>query len=140
MPWDQRKTFEYRDFIARKERVVRSLVDEPADRYVDLWWARLLPYDGSAAPGETINYRLLLRNNLGRDAVFEARLLPPEGWQTSSEFAEIRLASEEWGELSLSAAAPREPQVRKLLTVEIRIDGETQGPATEALVTVSAGG
>ncbi len=140
MPWDARKTFEYRDFIARKERVLRALVDEPADHYVDLWWARLLPYDGYAAPGETIDYRLLLRNNLGRDAVFEARLSPPEGWQSSGEFTEIRIADEARGELLLTATAPDEPRVRQLLTVEVRIDGETQGPVTEALVTVSAGG
>ena len=140
MPWDTRRTFEYRDFIARKERVVRSLVQEPADRFVDLWWARLLPYDGTAAPGQTIDYRLLLHNNLGRDAVFEARLSPPEGWTTPAQFAEIRIASEGRGELSLSATAPLGADVRRLLTAEIRIDGETQGPATEALVTVSVSG
>ena len=119
---------------------MRALVDDPADHYVDLWWARLLPYDGYTAPGETIDYRLLLRNNLGRDAVFQARLSPPEGWRTAGEFAEIRLADEARGELLLTATAPDEPRVRQLLTVEIRIDGETQGLVTEALVTVTAGG
>ena len=30
----------YCDFIARKERVFRNLVGEPADHYIDLFWAR----------------------------------------------------------------------------------------------------
>ena len=34
----------YCDFIARKERAFRELVAEPADHFIDLFWARLLPY------------------------------------------------------------------------------------------------
>ena len=34
----------YCDFIARKEQVFRDLVAEPADQFIDLFWARLLPY------------------------------------------------------------------------------------------------
>ena len=30
----------YCDFIARKERVFRELVGEPADQFIDLFWAR----------------------------------------------------------------------------------------------------
>ena len=44
IPWDSRRALEYRDFIDRKERVVRDLLDDPADEGVDLWWARLIPY------------------------------------------------------------------------------------------------
>ena len=34
----------YCDFIARKERVFEELVAEPADHFIDLFWARMLPY------------------------------------------------------------------------------------------------
>ncbi len=66
IPWDARRALEYRDFIARKERVVRDLLDDPADEGVDLWWARLIPYLRHVEPGETCSYRLLLRNNAER--------------------------------------------------------------------------
>ncbi len=136
IPWDTRKTAEYRDFIARKERVVRALVGDPSDRYVDLWWARLLPYDGAVAPGQELEYALLLRNNLDHKATYEARLLTPDGWNTANGFAQIELASGARGELTLSATAPEDAQPRRLITAEIRIAGEAQGPVAEAVVTV----
>ena len=72
IPWDSRRALEYRDFIDRKERVVRDLLDDPADEGVDLWWARLIPYLRSVEPGETCTYRLLLRNNAERSVRLEA--------------------------------------------------------------------
>ena len=137
IPWDSRRALEYRDFIDRKERVVRDLLDDPADEGVDLWWARLIPYLRSVEPGQTCTYRLLLRNNAERPVRLEARLLVPAGWQTTDAFQPLDLEAGARGELTLTATAPPHPDIRRILTAEIRINGQTRGPIAEALVTVT---
>ena len=137
--WDARRAVEYRDFIARKERVVRALLDEPADVGVDLWWARLVPYLRSVEPGEACIYRLLLRNNAERRVRLEARLLVPDGWSADPSYQFLDLDAGARGELTLSATAPAHADVRRILTAEIRVDGESRGPVAEALVTVGDG-
>ena len=139
IPWDARRAAEYRDFIARKERVVRDLLDDPADEGVDLWWARLVPYLRSVSPGDECAYRLLLRNNAERAVRLEARLLVPDGWRASDAFESLDLEAGARGELTLAATAPPHPDVRRILTAEIRVDGESRGPIAEALVTVGDG-
>jgi len=137
LPCSKRELDTYCDFIARKERIFRELVDEPADQAIDLFWSRLLPYYAVLGPGESIEYRLLLRNNLGRRATYSARLLPPRQWQTSPEMQSIELEPEQRGELKLAAVAPSQPQTgRQLVTAEVAIDGDSQGPISEALVQV----
>lgn len=129
----------YCDFIARKERVFRNLVAAPADHYIDLFWGRLLPYMAEVTAGETLAYRLLLRNNLERAVTYSARLLVPVGWQTSPEFQTLHLEPTAQGEISLFATAPADftaAQGRRLVTAEILIDGVSQGPVCEALVKV----
>ena len=76
---------------------------EPADHFIDLFWARLLPYIAVVKPGERVTYRLLLRNNLEKKVTFAARLLPPPGWVTSEKFSELTLAAGAKGELKLDA-------------------------------------
>ena len=137
IPWDQRRAAEYRDFIARKERVVRDLLDDPVDVGVDLWWARLVPYLRTVQPGETCTYRLLLRNNAERPIRLEARLLCPDGWQTTDAFQPLDLEAGARGELTLTATAPPHPDTRRILTAEILINGQPQGPIPEALITVT---
>lgn len=127
----------YCDFIARKERIFSELVGEPADHYIDLFWARLLPYVAETLPGDTLNYRLLLRNNLEEPVTYEARLLPPPGWSTTAEFQALKLEPGTRGELALTAVAPASADsTRRLLTAEIKINGKSQGEISEALVTV----
>ena len=126
----------YCDFIVRKERVFRQLVAEPADHYIDLFWARLLPYLAVMEPGTQQEYQLLVRNNLEASATYEARLVVPAGWQTSSDFQSIELAAGERGEFHFVVVAPdKADRIRRLLTAEIRIAGESQGQVSEALVT-----
>ena len=128
---------EYADFIARKERAFRNLVAEPADHYVDLFWARLLPYLASVEPSGAVAYRLLLRNNLERDAIYSAELDPPPGWSAGAA-ASVRLRAGERGEVTLQAAAPAAGDgIRRLVTAQIAVDGQPQGAIAEALVTVS---
>lgn len=130
----------YVQFIDEKERIFRGLVGAPADHFIDLFWARLVPYVVAARPNEEIAYRLLLRNNLEREATFAARLLPAGGWTSSREPVEIRLAAGAQGEVTLRATAPAvaDPR-RRLLTAEILVDGLSHGPLCEGLVTVSRG-
>jgi glyoxylase-like metal-dependent hydrolase (beta-lactamase superfamily II) len=128
----------YCDFIAQKERVFRELVAQPADHYIDLFWARLLPYLATVAPQQTVQYRLLLRNNLERVAMYGGRLLPPPGWTTSSAFSELVLGPGATGTMLLEACpGDGADTYRRLVTAEIHIDGETQGPVCEALVSVT---
>ena len=131
----------YCDFIARKERVFRELVGEPADHFIDRFWARLLPYVAVVRPGQEVEYRLLLRNNLERPAEYAARLLPPPGWDVTGEASPVKLGPGDRGEIRLGALTPRTvDSVRRLVTAEITIDGRSQGPVSEALVTVQTTG
>ena len=135
---DKKSLDTYVDFIQRKERLFRNLVAEPADPYIDLFWARMLPYVSWAKAGQTVQYNLLLRNNLARQATFQARLLAPNGWIASSEFSSVTLEADARGQLALEATAPDDPDgIRRLMTAELCVDGKSQGPLVEALVTVS---
>ena len=137
LPWCKEQMDIYSDFIARKERVFRRLVDEPADHYIDLFWSRLVPYLAVVQPGQELTYRLLLRNNLERPINYEARLLGPPGWKTSEDFRSLQLAAGDRGTIELVAVAPDiSDQTRRLITADIRLDGQAQGPISEALVTV----
>ncbi len=137
LPCNAEAIARYCDFIARKERAFRSLVAEPADQYIDLFWVRLLPYLAEPRPGETVAYRLLVRNNMERRATFEARLLGPRGWATPSPARGITLDAGARGEIALEATAPaRGDDRRALITAEVLIDGTSRGPIAEALVRV----
>ena len=111
---------------------------EPADHHIDLFWARLRPYVATVAPGASLAYVVMLRNNLERTATYSARLLPPPGWTASDGYSTLKLEPGEPGELRLTAGAPSEAGGRRvLMTAEILIDGESQGPLVEALATVA---
>ncbi|MCH2374425.1 MAG: hypothetical protein MK538_09575, partial [Planctomycetes bacterium] len=76
---------------------------------------------------------------LERAATYEARIKPPQGWNASPEFASIELQAGARGELSFTAVAPQSAdRTRRLLTAELKIDGEPQGEISEALVTTRA--
>jgi glyoxylase-like metal-dependent hydrolase (beta-lactamase superfamily II) len=126
----------YADFVALKERAFRNAVAEPTDRYVDLFWVRLRPYLSRVERGERIEYTLMVRNNLGRAAAFEARLLPPSaGWGTPDELVSIGLGAGERGEMTLVLTGPPSDfDGRALVTAEILVDGVSQGPIAEALL------
>jgi hypothetical protein len=104
-----------------------------------LFWTRLLPYVAVVKAGESVPYRLLLRNNFDRAVTYSARLLPPPGWKANGDFHRLELQPGARGEIDLPATAPAEADgARRLVTAEIRIDGQTQGPVSEALVTVNS--
>lgn len=133
---DQSRTAEYTDYIERKEKILRDLVGEPADHFIDLFWARMLPYVSTARPNDGVKYTIKIRNNLERTATYSARLLPLSGW-TPCEAESVTLRRGERGELLLRATAPSEAALRRrLITAEVLIDNVSQGPICEALVSV----
>ncbi|UPJ79356.1 MBL fold metallo-hydrolase [Bradyrhizobium sp. 183] len=129
---------EYTDYIERKEAAFRDIVAEPANQLIDLFWARMLPYLSQARPGSQVKFTIKIRNNLERVAVYKARLLPASGWAAHGEAESITLEPGQQGEIMLRATAPSQvdPQ-RRLMTAEILIDGESQGPICEAHVSTS---
>jgi glyoxylase-like metal-dependent hydrolase (beta-lactamase superfamily II) len=137
---DKQALHQYADFVALKEQSFRAAVAEPSDHYIDLFWARLRPYVATVAPGETLEYTLMLRNNLERPATYAARLLPPPGWSTTRDLETRELDAGDKGEVTLAITAPTHlTDERTLVTAEILIDGQSQGPIAEALVSVAEG-
>ncbi|MCK1615982.1 MBL fold metallo-hydrolase [Bradyrhizobium sp. 159] len=133
---DQSRIAEYTDYIERKEAAFREVVSEPANHFIDLFWARMLPYLSETSPNSQLTYTIKIRNNVERTAVYSARLLPALGWTAHDQVASITLQSGEYGEILLGVTAPSQPDPRRrLLTAEILIDGVSQGPICEAIVS-----
>lgn len=134
---DRTRIAEYADYINRKEEAFRDIVDEPADHFIDLFWVRMLPYISEARVNTQTTYTIKVRNNLERASVFGARLLPPAHWVSSGEVNVVELQPGECGEILLTATAPSHIDLkRRLMTAEILIDGVSEGPICEALVSV----
>lgn len=133
---DQTRISEYTDYIERKEAALRDIVNEPSNHFIDLFWARMLPYLSEARPNSEVTYTVKIRNNMERTAVYRARLLPACGWVSHGESESIRLQAGEQGEIVLRATAPSQCDPRRrLMTAEILIDDVSQGPVCEALVS-----
>ena len=61
----------------------------------------------------------------------------PIGWQATDQFTEVTIQAEGLAELKLVAKAPPVSDgIRRLMTAEICIEGISQGPVVESLVTV----
>lgn len=133
---DQSMIAEYTHYIECKEAAFRDIVGEPADHFIDIFWARMLPYLAEVRANGDITYTIKIRNNLLRPAVYSARLLPAFGWTSHEGAKSITLRPEGQGEILLVATAPSQPdRRRRLMTAEILIDGVSQGPVCEALVS-----
>jgi hypothetical protein len=79
----------------------------------------------------------MIRNKSEQTKLFEALLKPPPGWTVSSQFERLDLSPSERGEIFLKGEAPLTgDDIRRLVTVEIKIDGRLAGEIGEALVTV----
>ncbi|MER8989390.1 MBL fold metallo-hydrolase [Mesorhizobium sp. M0843] len=136
---DQSRITEYTDYIERKEAAFRDIVDEPADHFIDLFWVRILPYLSQARLNSKYTFSVRVRNNLERTAAFAARFLLPPGWGSQEERPCITLKPGQHGEIMVEATSPSlvNPR-RRLITAEILIDGVSQGPVCEALVSMIA--
>ncbi|RWO03390.1 MAG: hypothetical protein EOS07_34525 [Mesorhizobium sp.] len=131
---------EYTSYIQRKEVAFRDIVSEPANHFIDLFWARMLPYLSKVRPNSRVNFTIKLRNNLERTAVYSAHLLMAHGWNSDGRTESISLQPGQRGEIILGADAPSkiDPR-RRLISAEVLIDGISQGPICEALISVSGG-
>ncbi|MEI8702998.1 MBL fold metallo-hydrolase [Mesorhizobium sp. ISC15] len=133
---DQTRIAEYTEYIERKETAFCEIVDKPANHFIDLFWARMLPYLSEARPNSKVTYTVRIRNNLERTAVYSAHLLSPFGWAPDGEAESITLQPGQRGEVILGATAPSQVDPRRrLITAEVLIDGVSQGPVCEALVS-----
>ncbi|MER8505028.1 MBL fold metallo-hydrolase [Mesorhizobium sp. M1142] len=136
---DQSRIEEYKNYIERKEMAFRDIVVEPADHFIDLFWAQMMPYLVEVLPNSNVTYTVRIRNNLQRAAEYCARLLPAFGWVSLVGCGSITLQPEQVGKLLLTAKAPSYvDRRRRLITVEILIDGVSQGPICEALASTLA--
>jgi hypothetical protein len=125
---------DYCNYIDRKDEAFRDLVPDPAEQGVDLFWARLLPYQAAATPGERVEYTLSLRNNFDGDREFRARLTVPGG--DTVDGGAVTLAPDERGSVEVSLVVPESAGGRELVTAEVLVDGDSHGPVAEALVSV----
>lgn len=140
IPVDASRIAEYASYIEPKEAAFRDIVDQPADHFIDLFWARMLPFHSERLPNSEVIYTIKIRNNFERTIVYSARLLPAFGWASDGKVESIALHSGQEGEIKLRATAPSLPdRRRRLVTAEILIDGVSQGPLCEALVSISEG-
>ena len=96
------------------------------------------PYLATVEPCHELEYEVLLRNNLGRRATYGVRLLAPPGWRAPDRRVTLEL---EAGQRARCASPPgrreRPGPRRRLMTAEISIDGDSQGPVCDALVHVA---
>jgi glyoxylase-like metal-dependent hydrolase (beta-lactamase superfamily II) len=126
----------YCDFVDRKERVFRELTAAPAEQTADLFWARLLPFQATARPGETVEYTLRVRNDFETETDYRARLLNPDG-RTTADAATATLPVDGEADLTLTLTLPVDADPgRKIVTAEMVVDGESRGPVVEAVVHV----
>ena len=130
----------HRHHVEEKERIWRGLVPEPTDMGVDLFWSRLLPYQATARPGEPIAYTLELRNAHDVEVRFEASLSSTLALEVQPSSVERVLPPGEGTVVDFQVTVTDETAAqerRHLLTADIAIDGQPQGPVTEALLTLS---
>lgn len=126
----------YADWIFRKEEAFRQLVHEPVDFYMDLFWARFLPYQIKLDPGKKGVISIKIHNVIKREATFGVRLIPSSHFSTDEQLYPIALPPDGVGSIDLTIWVKENVKVRFLITAEITIDGCSLGPVAEALVMV----
>ena len=108
------------------------MVATPATAGIDLFWARLNPYQITLI-GERATVKLLLRNSFERPARFQVRLQVPDGLSASPP-QHIQLQADEQTQLSFELTSTPDDR-RRVLLAYIDVDGQPQGPVAEALIT-----
>ena len=120
-----------------KESLWREVLPEPAEPGVDLFWARLVPYQIQTRAGEDIEVVLELRNSFERPASFRGHLQGPDGIGITPKSREAQLAPGEKTDLSWTLLAGELPadSRRHLLCAHIDVDRRPLCPVAEALVS-----
>ncbi|MBI83427.1 MAG: hypothetical protein CMJ81_09545 [Planctomycetaceae bacterium] len=131
---------EHRLYIEQKEQIWRDLIPAPADLGIDVFWARLMPYQQTIAPGDSCSYALELRNSFEEPVTFTAtldthdlpcRVSPDEQTVSLPPGAKQPVTFE----VAVEPGAPTDPFRRHLLTATVAVNGRSHGPITEALLT-----
>ena len=130
----------HRQYVEEKEAIWRALLPEPADMGLDLFWARLVPYQAEIQRGAAGSFILELRNSFEREVRFEASLAGAVSMSVRPTKAELTLVPGEKGMVSFEVAIPQDgdhhPYRRHLLTAEVVVNGRSYGPIAEALVVI----
>ena len=129
---------EYADFIQRKEQVFRQS-GRPTGRPLYRLVLGAIAAVHFRAPNQAS--RSNLRYCCGTTSSGKQRTKPgccrPRGWQSEEHYISLTLEARTRGEIKIQATAPPQAdRTRRLVTADIRIDGKSQGPVAEALVTV----
>ena len=126
------------EFVTRKEEIWRSLLPEPAELGIDLFWVRIVPYQLHLVPGQMEELVLELRNPFGReihvDVVLNCaalRFAPQEASIVLGVGAKSTLRFQ----ATLLTDTPPDTGRCHLVTAEVRVDGKSHGPVAEALLS-----
>ena len=140
MPIPPEAFAEHRRYVERKEAVWKELLPEPADLGIDLFWARLVPYQVRLEPGASADLDLELRNSFGMDATFAACLCCTLLLGIEPGRRELKLSPSQKGvvrfRVTVPADAPAHPHRRHLLTALLTVNGREHGPIAEALLII----
>ena len=132
---------EHRRYVEQKEKLWAELVPAPEDFGIDLFWARLMPYQSDIAPGQTQAFTLELRNPHDETAEFEARLECALPVIVTPDVGSLKLNAGERGAIAFEVTVPSDakpdPNRRHLVTVPISSNGKQHGPVSEAMVIVA---
>src|SRR5438876_5106823 len=101
---------EHRRYVERKEAVWKDLLPEPADLGIDLFWARLVPYQLRIEPGASADLDLELRNSFATDATFVASLRCAFPLIIEPERQELKLSPGEKRAVPFRVTVPSRPQ------------------------------
>ena len=119
---------------------VREIIDQPdAQLGVDNNWASIYPYQIEAGLGDTLQYKLKIRNWLGGKSRLRAVFRAPEQWTVTPASVELDAAARGEAEASFQVQIPAgETRAgrRRVLTADIWRDGEHLGEITECLVNL----
>lgn len=130
----------HRDYMEQKEVVWRDLVPEPAELGIDLFWARLLPYQSEIRRGESEKFTVELRNSFDVEATFEVTLGSGLPWAVEPVTQKLTLLPGEQDAVHFAVTildeAATDPHHRHLVTADLTVNGKRHGPITEALVVV----
>ena len=132
---------EHRRFVEQKEKLWGELVPAPANLGIDLFWARLLPYQAHIPPGRTTSFTLELRNPYNSVTEFEATFECSLPVKVKPKSGSSKLKPGERGTItynvSIPADTPPDPNRRHLATVLVSSNGKLHGPVSEAMLIVS---
>jgi glyoxylase-like metal-dependent hydrolase (beta-lactamase superfamily II) len=119
------------------DRLHRELLPEIPDLGAEGFLARILPYQVTAAAGETIPFEIEVRNPFPQTAEAVIRVVTPPGWNADPVEQTRQISGVQ--QFSFSVTPPDGLVIRRArIAVELTIAGQRFGQQAEALVTLLA--